>query len=141
MSCGIYCITNTCTNDHYVGKASNLDNRWRTHTSQLIREIHFNPLLQQAWNKHGKDAFTFEVLEAIERHLYYKEAGAIEIMWIQKLSPAYNLRVIGKTSETSKNKSLAGIQAYWEWRRNNNLMSPQSIQGISWREVKALLNT
>lgn len=61
----------------YVGSAVDIIKRWRQHKVDLRRDAHKNSYLQNAWNKHGEDAFTFEVLEEcevnrlLEREQYY----------------------------------------------------------------------
>lgn len=62
---GIYRITCTPTGKFYIGSAKNLRRRFRDHFSYLQRNAHGNSKLQRAWNKHGPDAFLFEVLEYI----------------------------------------------------------------------------
>jgi predicted GIY-YIG superfamily endonuclease len=52
MISGIYMILNYSTNKFYIGRAVNLNNRWKTHKSALNRDIHTNEYLQFAWNKY-----------------------------------------------------------------------------------------
>jgi len=111
---GIYRITNTINGKFYIGSAVNLRVRWNLHRSALLHKVHGNPKLQNAWNKYGPDAFTFEVLELvllpflIEREQY----------WLDTLKPfgknGYNIaRVAGSrlglkaSPETCKKISVA----------------------------------
>ena len=86
-NCGIYKITNTVTRKFYIGSAVNIKRRWAYHRSQLGANKHGNRHLQNSWNKHGEDSFTFEVLEycgkerLIEREQFY----------IDNEKPAYNI--------------------------------------------------
>src|SRR5258707_13712753 len=59
---GIYKITCTANKRIYIGSAVNLRQRRSEHFSGLQHSTHHNPILQNAWNKYGPDAFTFEVL-------------------------------------------------------------------------------
>lgn len=74
---GIYKITCITTGKMYVGSAVNLRQRWQNHRWRLRTNRHVNRHLQSAWNKHGEDAFAFEVIELIlapfliEREQYY----------------------------------------------------------------------
>ena len=65
MKSGIYQILNKLNNKIYVGSAVNLSNRWSTHKCKLKQNKHGSPILQNAWNKYGEDAFKFEVLEHV----------------------------------------------------------------------------
>ncbi|SRR6266567_1703233 len=62
---GIYKITCTVTGKFYIGSAINLRMRQQTHWNTLTQGVHHNRHLQNAWNKYGLDAFTFEVLELV----------------------------------------------------------------------------
>mgnify|MGYP001592243962 CR=1 FL=1 len=91
----IYTITNIITNKIYVGSAIFLQSRWRQHKSDLNLNKHGNPLLQHAWNKYGKTAFEFKILERVEDKTKLIER---EQYWINKLNSSdkqvgYNLRV------------------------------------------------
>jgi len=121
---GIYAIFNTINTKMYIGSAKNLHNRYRKHLSNLKRNIHQNPHLQNAWNKYGENNFIFIILEilndekkVIEKEQYYidKYKSYINVM-------GYNIRVkatsnIGiKLSDETKLKmsdSHKGENAYW----------------------------
>jgi group I intron endonuclease len=65
---GAYCWLNTINGKRYVGGAyKSLKARRIAHTQALERGDHFNRHLQSAWNKYGKDAFKFIVLEICKR--------------------------------------------------------------------------
>tara|TARA_R110000824_G_scaffold387512_1_gene582847 strand:- start:279 stop:854 length:576 start_codon:yes stop_codon:yes gene_type:complete len=67
--CGVYQIRNLVNNKRYVGSAAGkkgLIGRWNNHRSCLIRRTHHNQHLQASWDKHGSDAFVFEVLAICE---------------------------------------------------------------------------
>lgn len=61
---GIYAIIHVESGKLYIGSASNIYSRWRTHKSELRRGLHHSPHLQNAWNKYGESAFQFTVIEA-----------------------------------------------------------------------------
>lgn len=63
---GIYRITNTINGMHYVGGASDLSVRFRTHKGMLKKGCHFNKKLQNDWDKYGSGSFTFNVIEIID---------------------------------------------------------------------------
>jgi group I intron endonuclease len=59
---GIYRITNTVNGKIYFGQSNKIRARWTKHKSKLNKNVHPNAHLQNAWNKHGVDAFICEVL-------------------------------------------------------------------------------
>lgn len=61
----IYQITNMVNGKYYIGSAESFARREWQHKYDLRRGAHKNPHLQASWNKHGADAFVFEVIEDI----------------------------------------------------------------------------
>lgn len=61
--CGVYRITCTATGKVYIGSSNHIKRRWHGHRSQLRRNVHSIPALQAEWNRHGEEAFIFEVIE------------------------------------------------------------------------------
>lgn len=62
---GIYKIVNVKNNKIYIGSARNLNKRWKRHICELNKKTHHNIILQNSWEKYGKDSFTFEVIEIV----------------------------------------------------------------------------
>lgn len=78
-NCGIYEIVNTLDGKRYIGHSKRLEERWAEHRRDLIANCHFNPYLQNAWNKYGQNAFVFRVLEFCpERVLLKREQGYLD---------------------------------------------------------------
>lgn len=90
MASGIYAIVNTVNGKRYVGSAVSLAHRWRQHRCELGKGRH-NPHMQNAWAKHGGDAFEFRVIELVEDKLNLLER---EQHYIDQLKPEYNCAVI-----------------------------------------------
>lgn len=59
----VYQIRNVVSGKFYIGSTGNLYERWRKHKNKLRAGTHPNSKLQASWNKHGEDAFKFELLE------------------------------------------------------------------------------
>lgn len=59
---GVYQITFTSSEKRYIGSAVNLTNRQKSHKSYLMRGIHGNAHLQNAFNKYGAGEYRFDVL-------------------------------------------------------------------------------
>lgn len=88
MKTGIYSIKNKINGKCYIGStSSSFYFRIRHHINALNRNSHSNIYLQNAWNKYGKNAFEFNIIEEAEplnclvREQYY----------IDNLKPEYNL--------------------------------------------------
>ena len=65
--CGIYTIINLLDGKIYVGYTNNFNKRVTKHITSLKNNSHVNIHLQSAWNKYGKEAFKFEILEECEK--------------------------------------------------------------------------
>ena len=109
-NCGIYKITNTVTGKFYIGSAVNIKQRWSVHRCQLSANTHRNRHLQNSWNKHGEDSFTFEVLECCEKERLIER----EQFYIDNEKPAYNISPtagnslgVKRTDETKRKMSEA----------------------------------
>jgi len=87
---GIYKIVNSVTGKCYVGSAVKLSIRERAHFQDLENQTHKNKKLQASYNKHGKKAFTFVVIQFCARELLIER----EQYWMDKLQAVvkgYNL--------------------------------------------------
>lgn len=82
---GIYVIVGP-SQKRYLGASQDIDQRWREHRSDLFNNKHHSLKLQRAWNKHGRSAFRFEVLELVEGDLDLAEQN-----WLDRTLNAYNV--------------------------------------------------
>lgn len=108
---GVYEILNTISGNRYVGSAVDIRGRKNSHLSMLRRSVHFNPYLQNAWNKYGEDAFVFKVLHV----LYPVNLLAIEQGEIDTKSEYNICKVAGnclgvKASDEHKAKISAALK-------------------------------
>lgn len=60
---GIYKITCIPNGKIYIGSSVDVHRRWWRHRGELNTHRHNNPYLQSAYNKYGKNSFTWEVIE------------------------------------------------------------------------------
>lgn len=107
---GVYKITNTKTGIIYIGSSNVMQRRWHEHKSSLRRNIHGNDYLQNAWNKHGEDAFSFEVIEMctedslLEREMYWCDA-----LNVYNRDIGYNIRIADRSSMSEETKKKLSI--------------------------------
>jgi len=66
MTAGTYEIRNKLDGMPYGGSSGNIEGRRTEHRWMLRNDRHHCAHLQNAWNKYGKDAFEFIILEEIE---------------------------------------------------------------------------
>ena len=63
---GVYIIQNLIDHKVYIGSAVNLKRRELAHFELLTLGVHFNIHLQRAWQKYGKESFTFWIVEKVQ---------------------------------------------------------------------------
>lgn len=78
---GVYVIMNRVDHKVYIGSSLNCKIRTTDHKRNLIKGVHINKHLQNAWNFYGVENFRFAVLEQCVRN----ELRARELYWIEKL--------------------------------------------------------
>ena len=141
MKSGIYKITCTANGRIYVGSAVDLERRKHDHFKRLKRGTHSNQRLQNAYNKYGRKAFTFDVLEhvadvevLIEREQHY----------IDTLEPEFNIcRVAGsplgvKHTEETCAKMRKAARERWQdetYREKISKAMKEQWQDEAHREV------
>jgi hypothetical protein len=87
MNTGVYLITNTANGKCYVGSAASFRTRFATHRHELRKGTHHSSKLQNAWDKHGEVAFTFEkLLVCAKDMLVFYEQSVMD-----KFQPEYNI--------------------------------------------------
>lgn len=59
---GIYYIVNNLNGKYYIGSSKNIEQRFTHHRYKLRCNKHTSHYLQRAWNKYGKDNFSFVVI-------------------------------------------------------------------------------
>lgn len=90
---GIYRIVNITNNKWYIGSSINIRQRIHQHLRDLRQNTHDNAKLQNAWNKYGKDAFEFWIVELVEN---CEDLLPVEQEWLNKHRPhitGYNIAI------------------------------------------------
>lgn len=139
----IYSILNKKNGKIYVGQTNRPFNyRISEHKRQLSNQTHYNPHLQNSWNKWGKNAFEFNILEKIPN----EKLDESEDWWIDYFDSSnhdngYNFKKgsdsnISFHEETLKKMSLAHKgKKNGMYGRNHTL---QSRRKMSHSKSKAL---
>lgn len=87
---GIYKITNTITNEVYIGQTIDLKRRSNEHFSLLRRGLHYNKHLQASFNKYKEFAFEFEIVEVVTDRELLNDLEIYYIKLYNSLKCGYN---------------------------------------------------
>lgn len=135
---GIYKITNTVTNDFYIGSTlRTFKTRFLSHTSQYKRfkegARNNHPKLNSAYNKYGFENFTFEILLKVEdKSFILKEEERL----INLLNPKYNIcREPTKGGSPNKGRKLTST-----WKENIGKRSAKYKHSENVLKLKTLQN-
>ena len=79
---GIYKITNNINNKSYIGKSSNIENRWKYHLDNFNCKKEYNKTLYKAFRKYGENNFSFEIIEEMTEEEYNNFSNNREEYWI-----------------------------------------------------------
>ena len=78
----IYKIECTKNGKVYIGRSCNYKRRRTEHFRFLAQDRHANPIMQAAYNAHGKDSFVFTMIEECTKDTVKER----ELYWFDKLS-------------------------------------------------------
>lgn len=85
---GVYEIVNTINGHSYIGSTKmSFQKRLNHHISLLRAGTHKNTYLQNAWNKYGEEAFSFNILKVVDSCCTLEE----EQIFLDTQSPVYNI--------------------------------------------------
>ena len=82
----VYKITNTITNDFYIGSSKDVKRRWESHKWKSRWNKYPNSPLYLDMQKYGIDKFEFEILAEVE----VDKLKETEQQFIERLKPTYN---------------------------------------------------
>lgn len=91
---GVYQISNLVNGKIYIGSCKCFQVRASQHKSTLYNGKHHNKHLQASWDKHGADAFLFEVVEVIDgdqKSRIAREQFYID-QWLESWETCYNFK-------------------------------------------------
>jgi len=112
MKSGIYIIKNFVNSKRYIGSAVNIEKRLYTHLWALCKSCHCNIHLQQAWNKYGESAFSFEkYLTCEKKDLIFYEQLTIDALTIRYgRKNIYNICMIAGSTLGRKHSKATKIK-------------------------------
>ena len=130
---GIYMILNTYNNKCYIGSTKNFYTRKQKHFRLLVLNKHHSNHLQKAYNKYGKDKFTFIILEECEIEKLLEK----EVFWINlknSLDSRYGYNVaIPKRNENLKLREdtilKLKINSYKQWYSDKRISLEEFLEG------------
>ena len=122
MNSGIYKITNTNNNKVYIGSSVNISNREYKHFWLLEKGIHDNEYLQKSFNKYGKNAFKFEIIEYCESdRLVEQENKFIRLYQSNNLTKGYNLALVNEFRRNTFNDEVKIKLSKYNLNKNGNI--------------------
>ena len=89
---GIFAIRNTKNGKTFLGSTLNLHGVLEKNKFILDMDSHKNTRLQKDWKEYGREAFSFEILQALElskdpEYNYDEDLKILELIWIEKFRP------------------------------------------------------
>lgn len=134
MSVGIYKIENLINGKIYIGQSIDIEKRWSTHVSILNQNHHYNPHLQNAWNKYGIENFKFSIIEECTQY----ELNDREIYWIEQYDSfknGYNLTSGGGNTESFSKSVIQFDVNGKEVNRYFSISEAETVTGVSYSMI------
>lgn len=117
MKAGVYKIEHKESGRIYIGSSENIQKRLSAHRWRLQRKVHPNKALQNAWLKHGTEAFIFAPLLycSIDDLLFY-EQRAIDEYKSHTKPYGYNIRKFAESNRglPAHRNTKEAIKRVWE---------------------------
>lgn len=125
----VYRIINVKNNKVYIGSTINAERRKLEHFSQLEHSVHINDYLQRSYNKYGKDAFIFNVIESNlkEDELLKKEQHYINLFNSSNSNFGYNISEYASRPDGRKYTKLYTVKIRDILERNKLSMGALSL--------------
>lgn len=92
MLSSVYCIFFTGSDKVYYGSTRNFKRRKREHKSDLLKGGHANPILQNLYDKHGKENMIVEEIAQCPKEYQYK----LEQWFITTQQPNINISLLAR---------------------------------------------
>lgn len=88
----IYQIINNINGKKYIGSTKHPLKRWGQHMYSLDNKTHHNIILQRAWDKYGKENFSFDIIEKVDTN---DKLFILEQKYIDENIGGYNIGSAG----------------------------------------------
>lgn len=135
---GVYKITNTVTNDFYIGSSKNVKHRWTDHKCPSKWSEHPNNPMYLDMQKYGVDKFDFQILANVEA----EQLKETEQQFIETLKPTYNKnRANGWDIEKRKEYNKEYQKEYRQSEKNKEYKNKYNNQFCSYNGEILTLNT
>lgn len=119
-------ILNTANGKHYIGSSINMCRRMNEHMRLLRRGSHSNKVLQNAWNKHGGQAFLFVPLFSVYEKSILVEAEQAFIDQYRAYDRDYGYNIRPKAESNCGHKFSKEVCEKNRAARVGKKMSPES---------------
>ncbi len=132
---GVYLIRHLPSGQVYIGQATNIDSRIRTHRADLRRGNHHNTKLQELWTHSHEDDFQFRPLELAPAGL-----SPLELQrWLVRRERAEinEAREGGYSLNIARAEIVATTEAIKEYKAQREIQAKDHDRHLS-RERKAL---
>ena len=129
----VYSITNLLTSRVYIGYTRQLYKRWVQHRTALKRGEHDNKALQESWDKYGKDAFDFNIVEECEHEVSLER----ERFHILQCESVFNVR----SAEGHKDKMKGHVITPEQRKKQSDALKgkrPKNLDALHASERKPL---
>lgn len=125
----IYRIINKTNNKVYIGSTIDSERRKIEHLSQLEKGVHINQYFQRSFNKHGKDAFIFDVIEhdLDEGELIKKEQFYINLFNSSNSEFGYNISPYADRPDGRKTTKVFTVALREELKKSNLKIGSMSL--------------
>lgn len=128
---GIYKIENIKNNKVYIGKSSNIENRWKQHIKELNKGEHHCIRLQYDYNKYKCTNFTFSILELCNKNeIKLKEEYYIDKYFKLLDGDIYNTQITINNNQKKvrhENCNNKDLYAYSELEYDNKTINSRRI--------------
>lgn len=138
MTKGIYSITNALNGARYVGSSVEIEKRWKQHKIQLVSDSHHSVKLQKAWNKYGRNAFKWEIIEVIDDPTN-STLTEREQYWIDKYDSyhnGYNDTPIASRPNSLSDQERVDRDATIAFEKYYGLFKPKYVKKIKSRPLE-----
>lgn len=113
MASGIYKIMCASTGKIYIGQSVRMKSRFSVHLADLKRGKHGNPYMKRAYEKYGKEAFSFSVIEYCEPEFLHER----EFFWINHFDSGNPEKGFNILKDVNHGKSMISLWANPEFKK------------------------